>query len=111
MSFAPDAFTEALTAFATHERMDPLMLLCKLTEESGELAEAVLVQRGYKPHKTLPADASIDEAADVLLCLLLVLSRLYPERSPAQLAGQLAERIDGKLARYVARQPMAQPER
>jgi NTP pyrophosphatase (non-canonical NTP hydrolase) len=110
MSFSPDAFAEAFSVFATHERMDPLMLLCKLTEESGELAEAVLVQRGYKPHKTLPADASIDEAADVLLCLLLVLSRLYPERSPAQLAAQLAERIDGKLARYVARQPMAQPE-
>jgi NTP pyrophosphatase (non-canonical NTP hydrolase) len=110
MAFSPDAFTEALTAFAAHERMDPLMLLCKLTEESGELAEAVLVKRGFKPHKQLPPDATLDEAADVLLCLLLVLSRLHPEHSPAQLATRFAGRIDDKLARYIARQPMVPPE-
>lgn len=110
MAFSSDAFAEALSVFATHERMDPLMLLCKLTEESGELAEAVLVQRGYKPHKILPTDAAIDETADVVLCLLLVLSRLYPERSPEQLAAELAKHIDSKLVRYIARQPMAQPE-
>ena len=41
MSFSPDAFAEALSVFATHERMDPLMLLCKLTEGEcpvGDLA-------------------------------------------------------------------------
>lgn len=80
------------------------MLLCKLTEESGELAEAVLVKQGYKPHKVLPGDAAVDEAADVLMCLLLVLSRLYPELSPADLSARLAAAADHKLARYLARQ-------
>ncbi len=105
MSFHPHSFSDALRVFATHERMEPLMLLCKLTEECGELAEAVLVERGFKPHKTLPPDAAIAEAADVLMCLLLLLGRLYPERSPEELAGQLAGQADEKLARYVARQP------
>jgi NTP pyrophosphatase (non-canonical NTP hydrolase) len=105
MPFPPDAFLEALQTFSRHERMDPLMLLCKLTEEAGELAEAVLVERGFKPHKTLEPDAALGEAADVLMCLLLVLCRLHPERSPEQIAAQLAGRMDDKLARYVARQP------
>lgn len=105
MPFPAEAFTESLQTFAVHERMDPLMLLCKLTEECGELAEAVLVERGFKPHKTLEQDAAIAEAADVLMCLLLLLGRLYPGRSPAELAGLLAGRMDEKLARYVARQP------
>ena len=109
MSFPPEAFVESLRTFAVHERMDPLMLLCKLTEECGELAEAVLVARGFKPHKTLEEDAAIAEAADVLMCLLLLLGRLYPERSPDQLAALLAAQADAKLARYVARQP-ALPE-
>lgn len=108
MPLSPDTFSEAFTQFARHERMDPLMLLCKLTEEAGELAEAVLAQRGFKPHKQLPPEASFDEAADVLLCLLLVLSRLHPELSPEQLASRFADHIDGKLARYVARQPIPQ---
>ena len=47
MSIPADSFLSALQVFAAHERMDPLMLLCKLTEECGELAEAVLVERGF----------------------------------------------------------------
>lgn len=104
MPLPADTFAEALAVFAAHERMDPLMLLCKLTEESGELAEAVLVRRGFKPHKPLPDDAALDEAADVLMCLLLVLSRLYPALSPAELSARLAASTDRKLARYIERQ-------
>lgn len=105
MSIPADSFLSALQVFAAHERMDPLMLLCKLTEECGELAEAVLVERGFKPHKTLEPEAAIAEAADVLLCILLVLSRLYPGLTPEQLATRLSQQADHKLARYVARQP------
>lgn len=109
MTFPSDAFTGPLQVIAQHERMDPLMLLCKLTEECGELAEAVLVERGFKPHKTLESDAAIAEAADVLMCLLLLLGRLYPTRPPAELAAQLTGQANEKLARYVARQ-MARKE-
>lgn len=105
MSIPAESFLSALQVFAAHERMDPLMLLCKLTEECGELAEAVLVERGFKPHKKLEPEAAIAEAADVLLCMLLVLSRLYPGLTPEQLATRLSQRADEKLARYVARQP------
>ena len=105
MSIPAESFLSALQVFAAHERMDPLMLLCKLTEECGELAEAVLVERGFKPHKTLEPEAAIAEAADVLLCMLLVLSRLYPGLTPEQLAARLSQQADHKLARYVARQP------
>ena len=51
MHCPPEALAEALRLFSRHERMDPLMLLCKLTEESGELAEAVLTGNalGYYP--------------------------------------------------------------
>lgn len=108
MSIPAESFVSALQIYADHERMDPLMLLCKLTEECGELAEAVLVERGFKPHKTLEPEAAIAEAADVLLCLLLVLSRLYPGLSPEQLATRLSQQADGKLARYIARQPALQ---
>jgi NTP pyrophosphatase (non-canonical NTP hydrolase) len=104
MSFPPEAFTCALQTFAAHERMDPLMLLCKLTEECGELAEAVLVERGFKPHKTLEPEAAIAEAADVLMCILLLLGRLYPGLPPDELAAKLAMQADDKLARYLARQ-------
>ncbi len=109
MTFPPDAFTGPLQVVTLHERMDPLMLLCKLTEECGELAEAVLVERGFKPHKTLEPDAAIAEAADVLMCLLLLLGRLYPTRSPEELAALLTGQANDKLARYVARQ-MARKE-
>lgn len=85
------------------------MLLCKLTEECGELAEAVLVERGFKPHKTLEPDAAIAEAADVLMCLLLLLGRLYPSRPPEELAAMLTGQANEKLDRYVARQ-MARKE-
>jgi hypothetical protein len=104
MTFPPDAFTGPLHVVALHERMDPLMLLCKLTEECGELAEAVLVERGFKPHKTLEPDAAIAESADVLMCLLLLLGRLYPNRSPEALAALLTGQANDKLTRYIARQ-------
>lgn len=106
MIFPPDAFTGPLQVVALHERMDPLMLLCKLTEECGELAEAVLVERGFKPHKTLERDAAIAEAADVLMCLLLLLGRLYPNRPTEELAALLTGQANEKLARYIARQPV-----
>lgn len=104
MSIPAGSFLSVLQVFAAHERMDPLMLLCKLTEECGELAEAVLVEQGFKPHKTLGPEAAIAEAADVLLCILLVLSRLYPGLTPEQLSARLSQRTDDKLARYVVRQ-------
>ena len=108
MSFPPEVFIRALQIFAVHERMDPLMLLCKLTEECGELAEAVLVERGFKPHKTLKPEAAIAEAADVLMCVLLLLGRLYPELTPEELAIRFARQSNDKLARYVARQSVEQ---
>ena len=76
MSIPAESFLSALQVFAAHERMDPLMLLCKLTEECGELAEAVLVERGFKPHKTLEPEAAIAEAAPQSLAQLQGISGL-----------------------------------
>lgn len=60
-------------------------VLAKVTEELGEFSEAVQIERGKLKKKKRVLDAPFYEAADVMQCLLDALSRLYPDRSPAQI--------------------------
>lgn len=59
-------------------------ILAKMTEEIGEFAEAVQVERGKLPHKNKELEAPFYEAADAIICIVNVLARLYPKKSPAQ---------------------------
>lgn len=59
-------------------------VLAKMTEETGEFAEAVQVERGKMPYKNKELEAPFYEAADAIICIVNILARLYPKKSPAQ---------------------------
>lgn len=53
-------------------------VICKLFEEGGELAQAVLIETGKMPHKKLDSpDEVYDEVADVMICALDALAKVY----------------------------------
>lgn len=60
-------------------------VLTKLTEETGEFAEAIQIERGKMSHKEQELDAPFYEFGDVITCLVDALARTYPDKSPAQL--------------------------
>lgn len=59
-------------------------ILAKMTEEVGEFAEAVQIERGKLSYKNKELEAPFYEAADAIICMVNTLARLYPKKSPAQ---------------------------
>lgn len=56
-------------------------VLCKLFEEGGELSTAMLIETGKMPHKQLKQpDEVYEEAADVIICVLDALAKIYPDQ-------------------------------
>lgn len=76
----------------------------KLCEESGELAEAVLIYKGLKkskpgtPHMAGKVAAIKEEAVDVLLMALDIL--VYMKTSDKQLTRYVAWKLDKWLDKY-----------
>jgi len=82
-----------------YERMNPTELALKAGEEQGEFATAVLVETGAITHKTLK-EPSFGEAADVLLCHMSALAKLYPRMTDEEIAAELTRWIHIKQAKY-----------
>lgn len=82
-----------------HERMTPTELGLKGSEEYGEFAQAVLVETGGITHKTLK-EPSFGEAADVILCMMSSLAKLYDTMSPEEVSAELAKWLYMKQAKY-----------
>lgn len=69
--------------------------VAKLQSEAGKFAEAVLIEQGHLPHKTL-SESSFGEAADVIICVLDSLAAGYPEISPEWVVEHLHNHIEIK---------------
>jgi NTP pyrophosphatase (non-canonical NTP hydrolase) len=84
------------------DKLDVNELQLKVCEETGELAQAILVERGKLPHKSLKEPA-IGEGADVIIATVATLAKLYPEMTPDKLAEELARWVTLKMAKYEGR--------
>jgi hypothetical protein len=73
-----------LTNIARLGNLDPkcdYSLVLKLMEEVGEFSECFNHLKGNLPHKTMKEKIE-GEAADVIICAIAVIARVYPDLSP-----------------------------
>lgn len=75
----------------------------KLQEECGELAETSLFELGFNQHKTKPDEDSFGEGADVILCVLDVLSGLHKNMKPREVYDALEAALDKKYKKWERR--------
>ena len=91
-----------LRPFAEQAEWSIADVLTKATEELGEFSEAVQIERGKFPHKTRELDAPFYEAADLIQCVMDVLSRLYSTKSPAEICTLVHHAINSKNVKWEA---------
>lgn len=94
-----EQLTRVVRQARQYERMNPTELALKAGEEQGEFATAVLVETGAITHKSLK-EPSFGEAADVLLCHMAALAKLYPRMTDEEVAAELTRWIHIKQAKY-----------
>jgi NTP pyrophosphatase (non-canonical NTP hydrolase) len=70
----------------------------KLTEETGELAEATLVEMGLLSKKL--KEPIEGEVADVIQCAFSILVKLNPEKSDKEIIALLVEQLNKKTAKW-----------
>jgi hypothetical protein len=81
------------------ETLDVNELHMKISEENGELATAILVEAGKLPGKRLKEPA-MGEGADVIIATICTLAKHYPNKTPEQLAAELAKWVNVKMGKY-----------
>jgi len=81
------------------DQLDASELHMKVSEENGELAEAILVERGKLPGKKLKEPAA-GEGADVIISAVCTLAKHYSGLSAEELASQLSKWINIKTGKY-----------
>lgn len=96
-----DAYTSAVRIInlAREDAKGVEAMGLKLMEEVGELAEAINFHQGYLPHKTMK-EPLIGEAADVIQNVLAILSRVYEDKSPDEILGELEEHLQKKTDKW-----------
>lgn len=75
-------------------------LVVKLMEEVGEFAEAFNHSKGNLPHKTMKENIE-GEAADVIICALSVLARVYKDKSPNEIIDILTLQLKLKSDKWL----------
>lgn len=73
--------------------------LGKLGEEFGEFCGATLIEDGRCPHKEM-GEPSIGEGADIILCVLDVLSATYSNGTEQQIVASLMFALTEKLEKW-----------
>lgn len=84
----------------SHPSWTPFHVLGKLTEESGELAEAVIAKEYGTPEGPEHEEHVIEEAADVVLCAFDLASRCHPELTPEQLVEKFKIYLETKTNKW-----------
>lgn len=82
-----------------YETLPDWALGLKLSEEVGEVAEALMVANGFSRHKTLEEDV-LHEVADVINVCIGLLTQHYNELSPEELERALTDAISKKGKKY-----------
>ena len=83
----------------SHEGMPDWALGMKLSEETGEVNEALLVANGFLQHKVLKEDV-LHEVADVFNVCLGLLAKHYPTKTPEEILEQLNSALVKKGKKY-----------
>ena len=91
---------ERLYLCSRRSHNDLLYRQVKLSEETGELAEAVLHVEGFSPHKKMKEPIE-GEVADVVICALDILMEAYPEDSVEESKERLFKALDLKSLKWV----------
>ena len=77
-------------------------ILAKSMEELGEFSTACLIKQGKIRNKTLEHDHQpFEEAADVLICMLDAITRLYPNMAASEVYPLFLYWIDKKRQKWV----------
>lgn len=92
-------FEHLLKDVRENEPMSSNILTNKLMEEVGELAEAVLLETGHLQHKKKEWSCT-EEAADVIIVVLAVLAKVYPNSSEEEILADLMHQLDVKYEKY-----------
>lgn len=82
-----------------YEKLGTSELFMKLSEENGEFAEAILIERGKLPGKFLKEPA-MGEAADGIIGAVCVLAKHYPNMSPEEIGTSLSKWCNIKMRKY-----------
>jgi len=98
-----DVITKSIRLSRSMASWDIGAKFMKLQEEMGELAEVALYENGFNQHKAKPNEDSFGEGADVILCVLDVLSRLHLELTPHQVHHALALALSTKYKKWEKR--------
>lgn len=86
-------------ARSKYNTMPTLAKSLKLMEEVGEMSEAILITNGTLKHKKL-AEPVINETADVVICLMDILSDNYPDHPPEELVNALMVAVATKSLKW-----------
>ena len=90
---------DTILALSTENTAELLFRHAKMVEESGEFAEAMLVESGYLRHKTLK-ESALGETADVMICLLDTSRKLYSHLSDQEFKDELQRQLDLKAQKW-----------
>lgn len=93
-----DIINEALN-ISRADKKPTLFKITKLQEEGGELAEAVLYNEGFLPHKSMKEPLA-GEVCDVILVALDVLCASYPHLNNEELIDLLSVHMRAKSSKW-----------
>lgn len=89
---------EAACKVINHSKADQLAIHASMTEEVGEVATELLINKGFKP-KAPGKDGVVGEAIDVILCAMDI---IYTEIGSLD-NEQVNQTVDAKLAKWVSK--------
>jgi hypothetical protein len=91
-----------ITQVRAYDTLDVNEMHMKVSEETGELGTAILVERGKLPGKVLNEPA-MGEGADVIIATISTLAKHYPDLSPEELSAELTKWVNFKMGKYEAK--------
>lgn len=94
-----DLIAQIITEARDFDPLDASEMHMKISEENGELAEAMLVERGKLPGKKLKEPA-LGEGADVIIASICAIAKHYPSIPADELAMGLAKWVNVKTGKY-----------
>lgn len=94
-----DMLAHIITEVRDFDKLDTSELHMKISEENGELAEAILVERGKLPGKKLKEPA-LAEGADVIIATICTVAKHYASIPAPELATLLSKWVNVKMGKY-----------
>lgn len=107
MDTIPPTITETMNKSVSLSRnmvsWDLMAKWMKMNEELGEFAETALYEQGFNQHKPRPKEDSFGESADLILCIVDVLSLLHKDMTPREIIAWIGKAMDTKYKKWETR--------